>query len=73
MGVFNKHCSWEVPIERISKSLWGKLIWEVSDSPSLWGVLGAWMTFKKSEMAKTLGLSMSETDPLNHKWLDFAI
>ena len=39
------------------------------------GVLGAWMTFKKPEMDKTLrnGLSMSETDPLNHKWLDFAI
>ena len=38
-------------------------------------VLGAWMTFKKPEMDKTLknGLSMSETDPLNHKWLDFAI
>jgi hypothetical protein len=40
-----------------------------------WGVLGAWMTFKKPEMDKTLrnGLSMIETDPLNHKWLDFAI
>ena len=39
------------------------------------GVLGAWMTFKKAEMAKTLnnGLSMSKTDPFNHKWLDFAI
>ena len=33
------------------------------------------MTFKKPEMDKTLrnGLSMIETDPLNHKWLDFAI
>ena len=41
----------------------------------LLGFLGAWMTFKKTEMAKTLrnGLSMSETDHLNHKWLDFAI
>ena len=30
---------------------------------------------KKSDMDKTLknGLSMSEMDPLNHKWLDFAI
>ena len=39
------------------------------------GVLGTWMTFKKAEMAKTLrnGLSMSKMDPLNHKWLDFAI
>ena len=41
----------------------------------LLGVLGAWMTFKKPEMDKTLwnGLSMIETDPLNHKWLDFVI
>jgi hypothetical protein len=41
----------------------------------LLGVLGAWMTFKKAEMAKTLrnGLSMIETNSLNHKWLDFAI
>ena len=30
------------------------------------------MTFNKPEMDKTLknGLSMIETDPLNHKWLD---
>jgi hypothetical protein len=55
--------------------LWGKLIFEVPDSHLFLGVLGAWMTFKKPEMEKTLrnGLSMSETDPLNHKWLDFAI
>ena len=41
----------------------------------LLGVLGAWMTFKKTEMAKTLknGLSMIETNPLNHNWLDFVI
>ena len=41
----------------------------------LLGVLGPWMTFKKAEMAKTLrnGLSMIETNPLNHNWLDFAI
>ena len=40
-----------------------------------WGILGAWMTFKKPDVDKTLknGLSVSETDPLNHKWLDFAI
>jgi hypothetical protein len=39
------------------------------------GALGAWMTFKKAEMAKTLknGLSIIETNPLNHNWLDFAI
>ena len=32
------------------------------------------MTFKKAEMEKTLrnGLSLSKTDPLNHKRLDFA-
>ena len=39
------------------------------------GVLGAWMTFQKVEMAKTLrnGSSMIETNPLNHNWSDFAI
>ena len=33
----------------------------------IFGVLGAWMTFKKPEKDKTLrnGLSMSERDPLN--------
>ena len=38
-------------------------------------VLGAWMTFKKTEMAKNLknGLSMIQTNPLNHNWLDFMI
>ena len=41
-------------------------------------VLGAWMTFKKAEMAKTLenGLSMIETNgtnPLNHNWSHFVI
>ena len=41
----------------------------------LLGVLGAWMTFKNAEMAKTLrdGLSMIEMNPLNHNWLDFVI
>jgi hypothetical protein len=55
--------------------LWRKLIFEVPDSQVFLGFLGAWMTFKKPEMDKTLrnGLSTSETDPLNHKWLDFAI
>ena len=40
-----------------------------------WEVLGAWMTFKKAEMAKTLknGLSMIETNPLNHIWSDLVI
>ena len=39
------------------------------------GVLGAWMTFKKAKMAKTLkiGLSMIETNPLHHNWWDFTI
>ena len=43
--------------------------------PLFFGVLGARMTFKKAEMAKTLrnGLSMIETNPLNHNWWDFAI
>ena len=40
-----------------------------------WEALGAWMTFKKAEMAKTLknGLSMIETNPLNHNWSHFVI
>ena len=40
-----------------------------------WKVLGAWMTFKKAEMAKTLknGLSMIKTNPLNHNWSHFVI
>ena len=54
-----------------------KCIWEVyfqvrlPEIPSLLGVLGAWMTFKKAEMAKTLrnGLSMIETNPLNHNFV----
>ena len=39
------------------------------------GVLGAWMTFKKAEMAKTLknGLIMIEMNPLNHIWSHFVI
>ena len=39
------------------------------------GVLGAWMTFKKAEMAKTLrnGSYMIEMNNLNHNWLDFTI
>ena len=43
--------------------------------PSFFGVLGEWMTFKKAEMKKLLrkGLSLSETDSLDHKRLDFAI
>ena len=47
----------------------------IPDSPPLLGGLGAWMTFKKAEIAKTLknGLSMIETNPLNHNWTDFAI
>ena len=55
--------------------LWRKVIFGVLEKTLFWGVLGAWMTFKKPEMDKTLrnGLSMSKTDPLNHKWLDFAI
>jgi hypothetical protein len=66
---------WVVLIARIQKTLWGKLIFGVLEKTLFWGVLGAWMTFKKPEIDKTLrnGLSMIETDPLNHKWLDFAI
>ena len=39
------------------------------------GIIGAWMTFKKVEMKKIHrnGLSLRETDPPNHKQLDFVI
>ena len=39
------------------------------------GGFGGVDDLKKAEMDKTLrnGLIMSEMDPLNHKWLDFAI
>ena len=44
-------------------------------TPTFGGVLGARVTFKKAVMEKTFknGLSMSETDFLNHKRLDVAI
>ena len=66
---------WEVPIARIWKNICGNVIFGVPEIPPLLGVLGAWMTFKKAEMAKTLknGLSMIEMNPLNHNWLDFVI
>ena len=43
--------------------------------PPLLGVFGAWKTFKKAEIAKTLRnwLSMIETNPLNHNWSHFVI
>ena len=52
-----------------------KYMWEGYFGHLKLGVLGAWMTFKKAEMAKTLrnGLSMIERNPLNHNWWDFAI
>ena len=66
---------WEVPIARIWKNICGKVFFGVPEIPLLLGVLGAWMTFKKAEMAKTLknGLIMIETNPLNHNWSHFAI
>ena len=47
----------------------------VPEIPPLLGVLGAWMTFKKAEMAKTLKneLIMIETNPLNHNSSHFVI
>ena len=71
-GLYN---FWEVPIARIWKNICGKVIFGVPEIPPLFEVLGAWMTFKKAEIAKTLrnGLSMIEMNPLNHNWLDFAI
>ena len=50
-------------------------MWEGYFPYPLLGLLGAWMTFKKAEIAKTLrdGLSMVKTNPLNNKWLDVVI
>ena len=47
----------------------------IPEIPLLLVVLSAWMTFKKAEMVKTFrnGLSMIETNPLNHNWSDFVI
>ena len=60
------------------KTYVGRLFSGYLKYPLSWGflrVLGAWMTFKKADMAKTLKIrfSMIETNPLNHKWLDFVI
>ena len=66
---------WEVPIARIWKNMCRKVIFGIPNILPLLGVLGAWMTFKKAEMAKTLknGLSMIEKNPLNHNWSHFMI
>merc|ERR1712051_675394 len=66
---------WVVLIARIWKNICGKVIFGVPEIPLLLGVLGAWMTFKKAEMAKTLknGLIMIKTNPLNHNWSHFVI
>ena len=66
---------WEVPIGRIWKNICGNVIFGVPEIPLLLGVLGAWMTFKKAEMAKTLknGLIMIERNFLNYNWSHFVI
>ena len=58
--------------------LWRKFIFEAPNSTLFLGVLrgfGGVDDLKKAEMDKTLrnGLIKSKMDPLNHKWLDFAI
>ena len=58
--------------------LWRKFIFEAPDSTNFLEGLrgfGGVDDLKKAEMDKTLrnGLSMIETDLLNHKWLDFVI
>ena len=66
---------WEAPIASLWKNICRKIIFRVPEIPPLLGILGAWTTFKKAEMAKTLrnGLSMIEMNPLNHNWSDFMI
>ena len=52
---------WGVKIqERMFKTLWRKLIFEVPDSHLF---LRAWMTFKKAEMDKTLKNGLSNGSP----------
>ena len=58
--------------------LWGKFIFEAPDSTLFLEGLRVFVgmdDLKKTEMNKTFrnGLIMSEMDPLNQKWLDFAI
>ena len=58
--------------------LWRKFIFEARDSTLFWGGLrgfGGVDELIKADMDKTLrnGLIMSKMEPLNHKWLDFAI
>ena len=65
-------------LQGFQKTYVGRLFSGYLKYPLSWGflrVLGAWMTFKKADMAKTLKIrfSMIETNPLNHKWLDFVI
>ena len=65
-------------LQGFQKTYVGRLFSGYLKYPLSWGflrVLGAWMTFKKADMAKTLKtrFSMIETNPLNHKWLDFVI
>ena len=73
MGVFLRFMG--SPDCKDLKNGMGKLIFEVPDSHLFQVFWGAWMTFKKPELDKTLknGLIMIETNPLNHKWLDFGI
>ena len=65
-------------LQGFQKTYVGRLFSGYLKYPLSWGflrVLGAWMTFKKADMAKTLKIrfSMIETNPLNHKWLDFGV
>ena len=73
MGVFNRFM--ESPDCKDLKNAMEEVNFRGTGKNPLLGVLGAWLTFKNAEMAKTLrnGLSMIETNPLNHKWFDFAI
>ena len=73
MGLFI-YLMWSPNCEDLKKHMW-EGIFGVLEIPPLLGVLGAWITFKKAEMAKTLksGLSMIETNPLNHNWSHFVI
>ena len=64
MGVFILY----IPYGKSRLRVFRKVTFGAPEIPTLLEVLGAWMTFKKAEMAKTLknGSSMIETNLLNH-------
>ena len=66
MGVFNVY---KVHVKSRLRGYEKIYVGRLFSGYPLLGVWRAWMTFKKAEVAKTLRLSMIETNPLNLKYL----